>query len=378
MRISLVMFTTNVLGGGNKFTADLASALNDTGHDVAVCAWDRPVPGRCHEEFLDVPPERWFIPGYRRNLGTIYKTTFNLSSALKQCVSRFNPDMVINSTTPSVLRVVPHPIKKIAYVFNPTELTMYSHSLRLELYRSIYWWIHYKTIGNIDAIVCDSDYIKEITYLLWKCSLPDKARYHTIYPCVDVHRFMGDESREKKVCYVGRIERDKGIDMVLDAYLKVKDILPEVKLEIVGGVKGSPFATAYYPSLVSRLSRIGFEHISLRTDVPDSEITRTLMTSRCMASYNPGEHFGIVPVEAMAAGTPPIVADGGGQRETVVHGETGYLINSKEEMTDAMISLLSDDGTFKRMSRAGRRRADNVFSREALAKKWNGLFEALK
>jgi glycosyltransferase involved in cell wall biosynthesis len=45
---------------------------------------------------------------------------------------------------------------------------------------------------------------------------------------------------------VGMIERDKGIDMVLDAYLTVKDILPEVKLEIVGGVKGSPFAMAYY------------------------------------------------------------------------------------------------------------------------------------
>jgi glycosyltransferase involved in cell wall biosynthesis len=79
----------------------------------------------------------------------------------------------------------------------------------------------------------------------------------------------------------------------------------------------------------------------------------------------------------MAAGTPPIVADGGGQRETIIHGETGYLVHSTDEMADAMMTLLSDDDTLKRMSRAGRNRAAGLFSKEVFAKKWNELFEAI-
>jgi alpha-1,3/alpha-1,6-mannosyltransferase len=154
--------------------------------------------------------------------------------------------------------------------------------------------------------------------------------------------------------------------------------VPEAKLEIIGGVKGSPWAEAYYPSLLLRLNQISDERITLKTDVPSPEITRALMSSRCMANFNPEEHFGIVPVEAMAAGTPPIVADGGGQRETVLNGETGYLVHSKDEMADAMVSLLSDDVAFAMMSRAGRSRAASVFSKEVFAKKWDNLFATLK
>jgi len=378
MRVSVVLSDANVLGGGSKFAADLASALKDIGHEVAVCAWDKPKPNRCHEEFLDIRSERWFTPSFGYNLGAVYKTTFNLASAVKRCVEGFEPDVVINTTTPTVLRVVPERTKRITYVYFPTELTIYRHTLRDELYRSIYWWIHYKTIKNIDAVVCDSDYIKRLTYLIWKCSLPDISRYHTIYPCVDVHRFDGKhEIRERKACYVGRIDRNKGIDMVIDAYLKVRRDLPDTKLEIVGGVKGSIGAEAYYPSLLSRLSQIKDENILLRTDVPGSEIARTLLSSRCMASFNPEEHYGIVPVEAMAAGTPPIVADGGGQRETVIHGETGYLVHSTDEMAEAMVDLLSNDDAFERMSKAGRSRTKDIFSREVFARKWQDLFDAL-
>jgi glycosyltransferase involved in cell wall biosynthesis len=379
MRISLVIFTANVFGGGNKFAADLASALQDSGHEVAICAWDRPEPKRSHEEFFSIPPDRWFVPGWRFNFGKLYRITFNLASTLGRCVESFKPDIVINTTAePSVLRLVPSPIKKISFVHYPTELTAYGHSLRHEIYRSLYWWIHYKTIKELDAVVCNSNYIKEITYIMWKCSLPDKGRYHAIYPCVDVKRFAGDEGkRERKVCCVGRIDKNKGIDMVVDAFLKAKGTVPEAKLEIVGGVKGSPWAEAYYPSLVSRLKQIGDERIGLTIDVPSSEIVKALLTSRCMANFNPEEHFGIVPVEAMAAGTPPIVADGGGQRETVIHGETGYLVHSMEEMAGAMEALLSDDGAFVRMSRAGRDRAAQYFSKEVFARRWNELFAAI-
>lgn len=382
MRISLVIFTTNVFGGGNKFAADLASAIQNSGHEVAICAWDKPEHNRSYEEFLVFPTDRWFTPGFKFNFGKLYKMTFNLASLVKRCVEEFKPEIVINTTAePSVLRDVKPPTKRISFVHYPTELTAYGHSLKHELYRSFYWWIHYKTIKELDAVVCNSNYVREITYLLWKCGLKDRKKYHVIHPCVDVHRFdYQKEEREKKICYVGRIDKNKGIDMVIDAFLKAKATVPDAKLDIVGGVKGSPWAEAYYPSLVSRLTKLkqlGNIGITLKVDVPSSDITHTLLTSRCMANFNPEEHFGIVPVEAMAAGTPPIVADGGGQRETVIHGETGYLVHSVDEMASVMKTLLCDDRFFKRMSGNGRKRAASLFSKEVFTGKWNELFQLL-
>ena len=58
-----------------------------------------------------------------------------------------------------------------------------------------------------------------------------------------------------------------------------------------------------------------------------SDEQRALLLAACTAVvYTPQhEHFGIVPLEAMAAGRPVIACDSGGPQETVLHGRTGLL-----------------------------------------------------
>lgn len=76
------------------------------------------------------------------------------------------------------------------------------------------------------------------------------------------------------------------------------------------------------------------------------------------------EHFGIVTVEAMAAGCVPVVLARGGQSEIVEHGVNGYLWNRLEELEQYTLALARDPVLWARMSEAARQRAQH-FSKRA-------------
>ena len=75
------------------------------------------------------------------------------------------------------------------------------------------------------------------------------------------------------------------------------------------------------------------------------------------------EHFGISTVEAMAAGSVPVVINKGGQPEIVRHGESGFVWNTLSELKHFTKLLAEDDRLWARMSAAARRRAQD-FSKE--------------
>jgi len=73
---------------------------------------------------------------------------------------------------------------------------------------------------------------------------------------------------------------------------------------------------------------------------------------------SPNEDFGITPLEAMAAGAPVIAVDAGGTRETVVDGETGWLVPAdKDRFAAALLSVAAAGNGLDAMRAAARRRA---------------------
>lgn len=78
---------------------------------------------------------------------------------------------------------------------------------------------------------------------------------------------------------------------------------------------------------------------------PESELYRSLLQRAVALVFPPIEDFGIVPVEAMAAGTPVIANATGGTAETVLHGTTGALVEgwSREELRRAVITATTAD-----------------------------------
>jgi alpha-1,3/alpha-1,6-mannosyltransferase len=86
------------------------------------------------------------------------------------------------------------------------------------------------------------------------------------------------------------------------------------------------------------------------------------------------EHFGYVPVEAMAAGRPVVAAHTGGPAETILDGETGFLCApTPDAFADALARLVTDPACAARLGRAGRRRVAEEFSRAAFGRRFSML-----
>ena len=104
---------------------------------------------------------------------------------------------------------------------------------------------------------------------------------------------------------------------------------------------------------------------------PESEERDRLLAGCRAVIYTPvAEHFGFVPLEAMAAGRPVVAVNHGGPTETVIHGRTGLLCAPEPEaFAAALATLVTRVDVAREMGRAGRDRVQREFSVDAFGQR---------
>lgn len=172
-----------------------------------------------------------------------------------------------------------------------------------------------------------------------------------VHPPVDTERFT-PSPRGERLLVVSRLLPYKRVDLAVAAATRLG--LP---LDVVG----------VGPSL-GALRRIAGPTVVFHGELPDREITRLMQ--ECSALCLCGEEdFGMVPVEAQAAGKPVIAFAAGGALETVVEGQTGTFFREQTEasFTEAMQRCLALDVTPGSIAAHARRFSRQAF-RENLAR----------
>jgi len=165
---------------------------------------------------------------------------------------------------------------------------------------------------------------------------------------------------EVRLLYVGRISREKDLDVLADAYRRLrKEGLP-VRLFVVGH---GPYAEALEKSLPDAFFTGYLSGTELATAYASADIFVFPSTT---------DTFGNVILEAQASGLPVVVSDSGGPKELVAHNVNGLITRSHnvEDFTDAIRSLVSDQTLRERMANSAR---DSVTDRSwprAFAKFW--------
>lgn len=200
-----------------------------------------------------------------------------------------------------------------------------NNGLHNELQRyisNVEWWLGYESW----RIICCSKYMKDELQRIFQ--IPgDKLRVipNGVYPRefnttnMDPpkirHRYCAPD--EKMLFYVGRIVREKGLGVLLDAFSRVLAIEPKAKLVIAG--KGP-----YLDELRHRAYQLGIYNRIYFTGYIDDNTRNALYKSADVAVFpSLYEPFGIVALEGMAAGALVVTSDAGGLGEIIHHGVNG-------------------------------------------------------
>jgi glycosyltransferase involved in cell wall biosynthesis len=147
-----------------------------------------------------------------------------------------------------------------------------------------------------------------------------------VYPPVDTHRFAPVESPGSSYLVLSELMRHKRIDVAVEAFNQLR--LP---LTIAGD---GPDAR--------RLRRMAGPNIRFLGRVSDEEAAHLFATCRALVMPSV-EEFGIVPVEAQAAGRPVLAAQAGGACETVVDGVTGRFWSGGADALAAAVAGFDPD-----------------------------------
>jgi glycosyltransferase involved in cell wall biosynthesis len=123
---------------------------------------------------------------------------------------------------------------------------------------------------------------------------------------------------------VGRLERRKGIDTLLEALAQVLGDVPDVVATIVGddGIPG-PNGTTYRADFEAGAGRALGDRVRFAGRVPDGELGRYYAGCDLLVFPSRYESFGLVLLEAMMLGKPVIAGDAGGMRFIVEEGGNG-------------------------------------------------------
>ena len=157
----------------------------------------------------------------------------------------------------------------------------------------------------------------------------------------------------------------KGYTHLVNAMRRVADVVPEARLVIVGedDPRAHPGGGSYRAELEALARELGLaRHViftGFRTDIPELMAAFDVFA---MPTWE--EPCAVVFLEAMAMEKPVVAWDSGGTPEMVANGETGFVVERKNEdaLAEALLRLIRDPGLRERMGKAGRRRVIEHFN----------------
>ena len=156
------------------------------------------------------------------------------------------------------------------------------------------------------------------------------------------------------ILFVGRLEKRKGLDYLLEAYKQIKPEFPNSRLIVVG--PGKRLRKKYERRVMrDRLKDVVVIGYAAYRDLPRYYQTADIVC--CPATGR--ESFGIVLLEAMAVGKPVVASNIQGYNSVVTHGAEGLLVPPKnaEKLAQALTSLMTDGALRQQMGNEGRLKA---------------------
>ncbi|MEM6284436.1 MAG: glycosyltransferase family 4 protein [Chloroflexota bacterium] len=249
------------------------------------------------------------------------------------------------------------------------------------------WWQR-EFFRGVDVVFAHSEAIKR--GFLGRAPFMPPESIEITYPGVDTVRFNprvdGSAVREQigaegcqVVVMVGRFQSVKGHETFIQMAARVLQRLPRTHFIIAGENIQSGRDSGYKQRILERVGRSRRMSTRIHFLGHRNDVEVVMAAADVVVTPSHFESFGVVNVEAMAAGKPVVSTNRGGPTETVVDGVTGFLVPPKDPdaMATRVIELLYSDDTRRSFGTAGRMRAQQVFSADAVAERFAARVGAL-
>jgi phosphatidylinositol alpha-mannosyltransferase len=356
MKIALVSpYDYPYPGGVVKHIFYLDREFRRLGHDVRIIA-------ACSEDVGDVPPQVIKVSGSIAHIpfaGSVGRITLSprVYRRVKKILKREQFDVihVHEPLTPALpLSVLRHvPLSPRSVVVGTFHAYRESAHPGYEYVKPIFE----PFFNRLDGRIVVSEAVRD----LLASYFPDD--YRIIPNGIDLERF-GDpalrpierfDDGKLNVLFVGRLEKRKGFKYLLRAFAQVRKAVPQARLMVVGAFDKEdkePFVLYAREHRLHNVRFIGY--------VSEEDLPRYYRTCHVFCAPSTGfESFGIILLEAMAAGKPIVASNIDGYRGVLEDGREGLLVQPEDErrLADALIRLLKDPALRDRMGHQGQAKA---------------------
>jgi glycogen synthase len=327
MRILMLSweYPPRVVGGIAVHVDGLARAMARAGHEVVVFSLDHPKVGddemtegvRVLRANADLPwlPDDYLVARMASANHQLTQLAARLGSWRPQVIHAHDWLVAWSADTLKVLWGVP-----LVATIHATERGRHGGYVPQgtpAAINAVEWWLTYQAQ---QVIACSKFMVREVTDGF---ELPSE-KVNLVPNGIDIGQWLPPSTsteppREHLVVAWGRIQYEKGFQVLTRAIGHLRHRLPDIRCVIAG--RGS-----YLAELQTQIDMEGVSDIvQLAGFVPDDELRALLRRTGCVVIPSLYEPFGIVALEGMAAGAPTIVARTGGLAEIVEGTDAGVL-----------------------------------------------------
>jgi glycosyltransferase involved in cell wall biosynthesis len=180
----------------------------------------------------------------------------------------------------------------------------------------------------------------------------------------------GGERHVKRLLFVGRLNKQKGIELLLHSLSRMTDT--GVALDVVGDGEDRV--------ALEELSRaLGIaDRVSWHGALPQQKLVDFYRRAAALVVPSVGEGLGLVAVEAQLCETPVVAFDSGGLPDVVQHDRTGVLVADVDAaaLAAALTSLLERDDRGGSLGAAGRMHALATFAPQSVARRYADIYRS--
>ena len=180
----------------------------------------------------------------------------------------------------------------------------------------------------------------------------------------------GDERHANRLLFVGRLNKQKGIELLLHALSRIPN--GDLHLDVIGDGDDRE-------ALRDLAQALGIaDRVRWHGALPQPQLVDFYRRATALVVPSVDEGLGLVAVEAQLCETPVVAFNSGGLPDIIQHDRTGVLVNDVDAgaMAAALVSLLERDDRGAALGAAGRMHALATFAPESVARRYADIYRA--